>query len=95
MKKLFLIFILFLVPSLLWADTFTVVQSPVLVNAERIFIGQFNLPNNKSLAQAFSDLVQSTPAPGSQAERLKTLITRSNTTGGQLEVFIQIRVENP
>lgn len=71
-------------------DTETVEQIP---EAQRILPAfQGVLTEGQSIASKIQGIIQSTPAPGSQAERLKDVFTRTVPTGKVATVHLQIAI---
>lgn len=70
---------------------FTTQTITVIVANERFFSGQYSLPNNQNLATAISNLMQSTPTPGSVAEKLKDILNRTNATGSAIPITLTIQ----
>lgn len=73
---------------------FTITTVNQIAVDQRIASASFNLPNNQTLATMITNLLASTPTPGSLADKMKDILTRTNASGSPIRFTITIIAED-
>lgn len=75
------------------AADFTITDNPTLDVSQRYVLFSGPLNAGQSLSSRLTQIIQSNPAPGSQAEQVKNLFTRTVPAGKTVRVQMQIFFE--